>query len=68
MGKFTPRSDLWHAGEQAFSFVKPAGDALIQTLTSELFFSAQGNRVQSPLSGQGQLRGTCVGFEFQVLT
>lgn len=43
------------------SCVDPSGDAPIQALTSELFLSAQGNRVQSPLSGQGTAKGHLSG-------
>lgn len=35
------------------SCVEPLGDALVQALTSELFFSAEGSWVQTTLSGQG---------------
>lgn len=51
------------------SFVEPAGDALIQTWTSDSSFllKEQGS-VPTEWSSQEQLRGTCLGFEFQVLT
>lgn len=50
------------------SCVEPSGDALVQALTSELFFSAQLNWVQSPLSGQGAAKRHLSGVWISGLT